>query len=295
MLVIERRQMMKHTVFVALAALTAASMACAINVNIPRLTTGATQTLAISEAAPSGSAQQADVEITMGAGTLNVSGGAQGLVEGQVQYNVAEWKPTVTHTGNSVSITQGQPQNNIGIPQSGSKVVNDWALKLGNVPMALTINAGAYQGTLSLGGLPLRSLTIHDGASNSKVTFDSANPDKMDSLTYETGASTVSLTGLANANAQTIDFTGGAGDYQLDFSGQLQHDISVTIKSGVSSVRLVVAQGVSAKVNVSGGLNNVNTDSSWTHSGDNYTQTGSGPTITINVDMGVGSLKLVNK
>lgn len=279
---------------IALAALTAASLACSIDVNVPRVTTGPTQTMNISETALDSSGK-AEVQISMGAGTLNIGSGAPGLVAGTVQYNVAEWKPTVTHTGSTVSIDQGQPNNNFGLPQSGSTIVNDWALKLGNVPMALTINAGAYQGTLSLGGAPLTNVTIHDGASNAKVTFDTANPQTMSALTYQTGASTVDLEELANANAQSVDFTGGAGDYQLDFSGKLAHDMSVSVKSGVSTVRLVVPPGVSANVNVSGGMNNVNTDSTWTHAGDNYTQTGSGPTVTINVDMGLGSLKLVNK
>ncbi len=279
---------------IALAGLAAAALACSISVNLPQVTTGPTQTLNISEPAP-GAGQTAVVQIGMGAGTLNISAGAAGLVEGTVQYNVAEWKPTVTHTGGMVTIEQGQPKNNIGLPQSGSKIVNDWALKLGNAPMALTVNAGAYNGTLSLGGVPLTALTIHDGASNAKVTFDAANPQSMSTLNYDTGASTVTLSGLANANAQSVAFTGGAGDYQLDFSGKLQHDMTVSVKAGASTVRLVVPPGVSAKVTVTGGLNNVNADSTWAHSGDTYTQSGSGPTVTVNVDMGVGSLKLVNQ
>lgn len=279
---------------IGLAALTAASLACSIDVNVPRVTTVPTQTLNISEPAPGGG-QKAEVQISMGAGTLNIGSGATGLVEGTVQYNVAEWKPTVTHTGGTVIIDQSQPKNNIGLPPSGTSIVNDWALKLGKTPLALTVNAGAYQGTLSLGGVPLTNVTVHDGASNAKVTFDTANPETMSALTYETGASTVELDELANANTQSVDFTGGAGDYQLDFSGKLQHDMTVSVKAGVSTVRLVVPAGVSAKVTVSGGLNNVNADSTWTHTGDSYTQAGSGPTVTINVDMGVGSLKLVNK
>jgi len=285
---------MKRGLSVVLVVLAAASLACSVTVNVPQLTTVPTQTLSINEAAPD-SGQPADLQISMGAGSLNVSPGATGLVQGQVRYNVAEWKPTVTHTGSTVSITQGQPQNNIGIPQSGSNIVNEWTLKLGNTPLGLTVNAGAYSGTLSLGGVPLTGLTIHDGASNAKVTFDAANPSKMSALTYDTGASTVDLEELANANAAQIDFTGGAGDFQLDFSGKLQQDLTVSVKSGVSTVRLVVPPGVSAKVTVSGGLNNVNTDGGWAHSGDSYVQTGSGPAITINVDMGVGSLRLVNK
>jgi hypothetical protein len=286
-------QTMKRGLTITLAALMAASLACNINVNVPRVNTGPTQTLAISEAAPEGS-RGADVQVTMGAGTLTLDPGAQGLVEGQVQYNVADWKPTVTHTGNSVAITQGQP-NNLALPLNGNNLVNDWTLKLGNVPMTLTVDAGAYEGTLNLGGVPLTNLTIQDGASKAKVVFATPNPQTMSTLTYDTGASNVDLEQLANANAQAIDFKGGAGSYQLDFSGKLQRDLAVSVASGVSSVRLVVPAGVAATVNVSGGLNNVSATGNWTHTGDSYTQTGSGPKVTITVDMGVGNLNIDNQ
>ena len=288
---------MKRNALAVVAALAAASLACNLNFNfnIPQVKTGPTETLAINEPAPPAGAGVMAVTIEMGAGKLDIQGGAAGLAEGEVRYNVAEWKPTVTRDSKSLTLTKGKANDTIRLPGQGNAIVNDWALKLGSTPMALTVNAGAYKGTLALGGLPLRSLTIHDGASNSKVTFDSANPEKMDSLTYETGASTVSLTGLANANAQTIDFTGGAGDYELDFSGKLLQDLTVSVKAGVSSIRLIVPAGIAATVNVTGGLNNVNTDGNWTHTGDIYNQTGEGHSLTIQVDMGVGSLKLVNK
>ena len=284
---------MKRGLLMTLTALMAASLACNIGVNVPRVNTGPTQTLAIHEAAPA-SGHAAEVQITMGAGTLALDPGAEGLVAGQVQYNVADWKPSVTHTGNGVAITQGQ-SNTVALPASGNDIVNDWSLKLGNVPMTLTVDAGAYQGTLNLGGVPLTSLTIQDGASKAKVVFATPNPQTMSTLTYDTGASNVDLEQLANANAQAIDFKGGAGSYQLDFSGKLQRDLAVSVSSGVSTIRLVVPAGVTAKVNVLGGLNNVTTTGSWTHTGDSYTQTGSGPTVTLNVNMGVGSLQIENQ
>jgi hypothetical protein len=35
---------------------------------------------------------------------------------------------------------------------------NEWDLKLGSAPMDLVISAGAYDGTIELGGLALKSL-----------------------------------------------------------------------------------------------------------------------------------------
>ena len=88
--------------------------------------------------------------------------------------------------------------------------------------MDLTIAAGAYEGNLELGGLALKSLTVKDGASHVDLSFPEPNQTEMSILRYETGASDVKLTGLANANFSTLTFSGGAGNYTLDFSGELQ-------------------------------------------------------------------------
>jgi hypothetical protein len=105
----------------------------------------------------------------------------------------------------------------------------------------------------------------------------------------------VKLFGLANANVDTLVFKGGAGDYTLDFSGDFNRDMNVTIDSGVSSVKVIVPPGVSARLFFDGGLSNVDINGNWEKSGNQYTQSGSGPTITINVNLGAGSLVLSNR
>ena len=67
---------------------------------------------------------------------------------------------------------------------------------------------------------------------------------------YETGASSVKLTGLANANFGTLIFNSGAGDYTLDFSGTLKRDATITVSSGISNLILVIPDGVTANVTV---------------------------------------------
>ncbi len=282
---------MRHALFVAIAALAAASLACSININVPTLKTGPTETFTVNEAAPAG-AKVAAVAINMGAGKLSLSGGSSSLLSGEVKYNVPEWKPTVEVSGDTVTLSQQLKDQNIGIPDKN--VVNEWTLQLGSTPMNLTVNAGAYDGELDLSGVPLRSLTVHDGASNASVNFNEPNPEQMDTLAYETGASNVKLLGLANANLQTLKFTGGAGSYELDFSGTLQRDANVEVHTGVSSVKITVPAGTQAKVTVTGALNNVSTEGTWTSSGKTYETQGSGPTLTITVDSGAGSLTLVS-
>jgi hypothetical protein len=92
-----------------------------------------------------------------------------------------------------------------------------------------------------------------------------------------------------------MTFTGGAGDYTLDFSGTLQRNASVQIDAGVSSLVIIVPKGASATVTVEGAVNSVRVDGSWVRSGDSYTLAGSGKTLTIAVTAGVGSVRLVEK
>jgi hypothetical protein len=286
---------MKPPIWIVITVLLSASLACSINLpDVPRLKTGPTETLTINEAAPADGTVPT-VILNMGAGRLDLSGGSESLLSGEIQYNVAEWKPSVTNAAGLVTVTQGDSGDNVGIPESGAQVVNEWILQLGNAPMKVTVNAGAYDGVLDLSGVPLQSLSINDGASKAEVRFDSLNPEVMESLTYKTGASTVKLTGLANANFETLDFAGGAGDYMLDFSGVLQRDATVKVVSGVSNVRIVVPAGMTANVDVSGAVSNVNTEGTWTVNDKHYEVTGSGPTLTITVEMGVGNLTLVSE
>lgn len=160
--------------------------------------------------------------------------------------------------------------------------------------MALTIDGGAYEADLELGGLSLTSLTVSDGAANVELSFSELNQSEMSIFRYETGASNVKLTGLSNANFSTFDFSSGAGDYTLDFSGDLQRDASVTIDTGLSNIILVIPQDVNALIKVDSGASNINAVPGWEQNGDTYTQEGDGPTLTFVISIGAGNLTISN-
>jgi hypothetical protein len=283
--------MKRYTALLAVAALGAASLACSVDLGIPRLQTGPTETLSIAEPLPE-NVEVVDLTINMAAGELDLTGGGEGVLSGEVRYNVEEWTPELENNGDTVNLIQGREDTNIGLPTNGSSIINDWELQLGDIPYELTVSAGAYDGTLDLGGVPLRRVEIRDGASSAEVSFDSLNPEEMSRLSYDTGASSVTLSGLGNSNAAEVDFNGGAGEYTLDFSGELQRDMAVTVKAGVSSITIRVPAGTAVEVRVDSALSDVNVNGGWSQSGDTYSLSGSGPTITIDVDMGVGSLTL---
>jgi hypothetical protein len=284
---------MKRPLFLVVILLMLASLACSIDVNLPnvKVTAGPTQTFQINEPLPSGSEVQ-QVEINMGAGKLNLSGTSSALASGSVEYNIVAWKPAVERNGNQLKIKQ-ETSGKITLP---SEVVNNWDVQLSTVtPMDLKIAAGAYQGNMDLSGMRLASLSITDGASDSTVQFNVPNPEKMTDLTYKTGASQVKLYGLANANFSSMNFEGGAGNYVLDFTGKLQQDATLTVKTGVSAVTISVPKGMSVKVSSNSAISNVDTQGNWTSSGNTYDTQGEGPTLTVDVTGGLGALKLVQE
>lgn len=255
---------------------------------------GPTREVVIDE--PLGSAAVTDVILGMGAGKLTVGPGGKGLVSGVVRCNVEPWLPKVTRTDSSLAIRQGSQK---GLSGLGTDIVNEWDLELGNAPLRLKVTAGAYEGTYELGGLSLRSLSVRDRASKSKVSFSLPNPSQMDELKYETGASTVTLVGLARANFKKMEFKGGAGSFTFDFSGDLRTSGAVSIGAGVASVRIVVPAGTATKVTLSGSLTEVTKEGSWVTSGKTYSTPAlgaeEGKVLAITVHMDVGSLKLTSQ
>lgn len=286
--------MFRKKIIFAVLFLATAGLACSININLPSIEvkTGPTVTdeINVSEI----DAEDVDITLSMGAGELTLNPGAENaVIDGTATYNVEDFKPEIKIEGNKVTIEQGN-LNIEGIPKFDKDVENHWDLALGNQLMTLRIKAGAYVGKYDLGGLELQNLYVEDGAADVKLTFSEPNQAEMGILDYQTGASNITLTNLANANFATLVFRSGAGNYVLDFSGELQRDANVKIESGLSSVKIIVPKGTPAKVTFDGGLTNVSISGDWNKSGDTYTQSGEGPALTITVDMGAGNLELAN-
>lgn len=278
---------MNGKVISAILVLVLASMACGFSIDLPRQAKVGPE-IKDSITVPDPKSEETRLNVTFGAGDLNLSSGATNLVDGTAVYNVKDLKPEVDSNDGNIEIKQG---NFEGIPPfDGMK--NKWDLQLGDTPMDLTVNAGAYTGTYDLGGLALKSLTVKDGAAQVELTFTQPNTVDMSLFRYQTGASNVKLSGLANANFNSMIFSSGAGDYTLDFSGELKRAATVDLSSGFGNLIVVVPEGINATVTVEGGLSNVNAGSSWSQNNNIYSQKGSGPTLTFIIKMSAGNLTL---
>jgi hypothetical protein len=276
---------MNTKIILAILVLSLASMACGFTINLPdRPQAGPEVKESITVQDPQ--SEMTRLSISFGAGKIKLSPGAKNLVDGTVIYNVPDLKPEVIESGSNIEIKQG---NLTSLPPVRD-LKNEWDLQLGDTPMDLVLTAGAYDGTIELGGLSLKSLDVKDGASNVDLSFSKSNLVEMSILQYATGASDVKLTGLANANFSTMTFSGGAGNFTLNFGGDLRKDAVITIDSGLGNVSLIIPKDVNARVTVDSAAVNINHGSSWSQDGKDYTQKGSGPTLTFIVKMAAGNL-----
>jgi hypothetical protein len=295
--IMRRKRMNRSSQLIFMAVtLALATLACGITFTLPEdaIDIGPLVTDNINIPVPK-PGDTTEVTLNFGAGEMYIhSGSAGSLITGTAAYNVENLKPEVTTRGNEATIEQETFDYKFtGLPNFGD-LENKWDLYFSSDPVELEIRAGAFKGEFEFGGMAIEELKFFGGASDVNMSFSSPNLVPMSSFRITTGASDVELTGLGNANFSLMDFGAGAGDYLLDFSGTLMRDTSVDVSAALSNVTIVVPAGVNAKVRVDGPLNNVTPKGDWVGEGEFYEMAGEGPSLTINVDIGAGTLSLEN-
>ena len=209
---------MKRNLTIALTTLVLATLACNALVNTPfsNVKTGPTETFSIDEPVTA-SATITDVRLAMTASsaTLALAGGANGLVEGEIIYNVAEWKPTLTASDGVLRILQ-EPQGD-EIHTITGEAINEWNLKLGNGIVNVRVECPAGDFTLDFADtLPDGvTITVVMGAGNLRVVV----PDGIAAAIKVTrGPSNVSTEGgwTKNGSSYTNDGSGSAWAINVD-------------------------------------------------------------------------------
>jgi hypothetical protein len=276
--------------YIVLAVLAVLLLSACNGVSISETPVGPVQTENISVPAPD--ADTATVNLKFGASdSFQLRPGAEGLVEGTVRYNVEQLRPTVTINGDAVTIDQTNKSLNLS-----NKLRNEWNLRLSKaVPLSLNVDAGAYRGSYDLGGLRLRALNVSQGAAESTYNFGEPNPEAMERLSFSSGAASVELKNLANANAAAMSFEVGAGSYTLDFGGALARSVTVDVEAGTSNLTIRVPRGTPARIKLDGVVTSAELDG-FSGIGDkqyaNAAWDEARPHVDITISSAVGKVKL---
>jgi hypothetical protein len=291
--------MIRRTQF-ALAAAAAGMALLACSIEIPSLQFGPDIQIAEPGEVEVGSTQtesiripatgdRTSLDLEFGGGKIRIVGGGEDLVSGTATYNVAELNPVIEGSGSSFRLRNGDTEL---IPGGQGDIVNSWELQLGSDPIDLTIDLGAADAKMDLGGLNLTQLDIHTAASDLELGFSEPNRGPMGSLTVMAGAARLDLSQLSNANSPRMEFTLGGGDVTLDFSCDLSQDVDVTIEGAAGNFTIYIPDGTPARARTSGAFLSINAGSGWQAGDNGYAHEGQGPQINLSFAVGAGNINL---
>lgn len=188
------------------------------------------------------------VELRMGAGELNVSGGAAKLAEADFSYNVASWKPLVDYhsTGVRGDLLISQPDGVGGFGDTEYR----WDVHLNNgALMDVVAKLGAGEARMNLGSMNLRNVELNIGAGEVNVDLRGAPKRSFDvRINGGVGQATVYL-----PKSVAIDATAKGGIGEVNVRGleerngrwinPSQQDSPVTIhldvKGGVGQIDII--------------------------------------------------------
>jgi hypothetical protein len=204
-----------------------------------------------SESVDPKDAQSVRAQFKMGAGELNLTGGADQLMEGDFSYNVAEWKPKVSY---DVSGDEGELLVRQGGSEGGGlsgEARNEWDIRLNDeLPTDLVVQLGAGESDLDLDSLTLEGLKLQMGAGKTTVdltgdyaqSFDSSIQGGVGEATVElpsgVGVKAKAQGGIGKINAEGLKRVGGS--YVNDAYGESGVTLNVEVQGGVGQINLEV-------------------------------------------------------
>jgi hypothetical protein len=196
-------------------------------------------------------AQSARASLKLGAGELNLAGGADRLMEGDFSYNVADWKPKISY---AVSGGQGKlvvKQGSAEGSHLGADARNEWDISLNDeIPTDLVVQMGAGESDLDLDSITLTGLDLQMGAGKTTVDLTGDYTQDFDAsiqggvgeatimLPSEVGVKAKAEGGLGKINAEALKKVGDS--YVNDAYGESDVNLSVDVQGGVGQINLKV-------------------------------------------------------
>jgi hypothetical protein len=218
-----------------------------------------------SQSVELGGAESVQVEIMMAAGELEVSGGANELLEAEFRYNVADLEPEVEYSGGKLAVRTPDVEGKVDSLWDLDDYRYEWDLHLNDdVPMEMSVEMGAGRADLELGMLSLTRLDVKRGAGELNVD-------------------------LSGASALTrLEIGGGAGQVTVDLTGDWGTDLDANIDGGVGEITVRLPRSVGVRVGVQLGIGQVNA-SGLTKDGDYYVNDAYGESdVSLRIDIGEG-------
>ena len=165
----------------------------------------------------------ATIHLKMGAGELNVTGGADAdrLMEAHSSYNVSAWKPKVS-----------------------KHVPTDWGI--------LTVRQGSVEGARGGDARNVWDIRLNEEVNTALVVEVGAGESDLDLDSLNLGVPGLKGVGVPGAEGRDLTVQMGAGDTTVDLTGDYTKKIDASIQGGVGEAKVMLPSGVGVKVNAQG-------------------------------------------
>src|ERR687889_1602228 len=205
----------------------------------------------VSKSVDPENATSARAQLKMGAGELNLTGGADQLMEGDFSYNVSDWKPKVSY---GVSDKKGELVVKQGSTEGGGLsggARNEWDINMNDeVPTDLVVQVGAGESDLDLDSLTLAGLKLQMGAGKTTVDLTGDYAQGFDAriqggvgeatvmLPSEVGVKAIAQGGLGKIDAEGLKKVGAS--YVNNAYSESDVTLNVDVQGGVGEINLEV-------------------------------------------------------
>jgi hypothetical protein len=234
------------------------------------------------------------VNVEYGAGTLVLGSAPSGsLYRADLKYDRAVFAPRMEYGNGRLHVgMSGATSSPRGRNIRGGELD---VLLTRELPLDLSLQFGAAEANLDLGGLRVRNLELQTGASKTTLVVPQLNPQPCERATVHVGAARFEATGLGNLNTQRLEVRGGMGDIVLDFTGAWPTDMSARIEMGLGALTLRLPRGLGVQVNRGGALSSFDSQE-LLRRGNSYYSAGfddAARKLTIALEASLGSIRIV--
>lgn len=189
-----------------------------------------------------------DVDIKMGVGKLNVSGGTKDIFEGSFIYSIDSWKPIIDYNSTSkkghLLIEQPSSTKNINIKKNQKY---QWDISLTDeLPMNLDVKLGVGSSILTFDTMNLQNLNIEMGVGETEIDLSGDwKEDVTVSIEGGIGSATISLPkdigviieiegGIGTINSDGLSQNGNI--YTNDLYNNSNVNLIIDIEAGIGEI-----------------------------------------------------------
>ena len=117
-----------------------------------------------------------------------------------------------------------------------------------DIKLRLHASTGVTASEINLSGMTVESLDLEAGVGGTLIRVASRNRTRCRDIQIRNGVGAMEAVGLGNLRFEKLEFEGGVGAAELDFSGEWEDDAEVEIQVGVGGVEIRLPRDLGAEV-----------------------------------------------